>query len=41
MIVGIACYGIGALLLRPVRERRPEIGAGGLPAAAVEASTSA
>ena len=26
MIVGIACYGIGALLLRPVRERRAGIG---------------
>jgi len=29
MIVGIVCYGIGALLLRPVRERRAEIGAAG------------
>ena len=26
MLVGIACYGIGALLLRPVRERRVELG---------------
>jgi MFS family permease len=44
MVVGIACYGIGALLLRPVRERRAELGkdgAGGAPAAAREASTSA
>jgi len=44
MVVGIACYGIGALLLRPVRERRAELGkdgAGGAPAAAQEASTSA
>jgi hypothetical protein len=44
MVVGIACYGIGALLLRPVRERRAELGkdgAGGAPAAAEEASTSA
>ena len=24
MLVGVACYGIGALLLRPVRERRDE-----------------
>lgn len=41
MIVGVACYGVGALLLRPVRERRPEIGAGGAPAAALEVSTPA
>jgi hypothetical protein len=34
MIVGIACYGIGALLLRPVRERRAGIGAAGSPAEA-------
>ncbi len=27
MLVGIACYGLGALLLRPVRERRVELGA--------------
>jgi len=40
MIVGIACYGVGALLLRPVRERRVEIDDGGAPAAEVEASTS-
>jgi hypothetical protein len=32
MIVGVACYGIGALLLRPVREHRVEAG----PAALAE-----
>ncbi len=40
MIVGIACYGIGALLLRPVREPRAGIGAGGA-FVEVEASTAA
>ncbi len=40
MIVGIACYGIGALLLRPVREPRAGIG-GRAPAEAREASTPA
>ncbi len=40
MIVGIACYGVGALLLRPVRERRVEIGVGGAPVEA-EAATAA
>ncbi len=35
MVVGIACYGIGALLLRPVRERRVELE----PDGAVRAAT--
>ncbi|HYN48404.1 MAG TPA: MFS transporter, partial [Candidatus Nanopelagicales bacterium] len=40
MIVGIACYGIGALLLRPVGEPRATIRAGRGPAA-VEAASPA
>ena len=31
MLVGIACYGLGALLLRPVRERRVELEPGESP----------
>jgi MFS family permease len=34
MLVGIACYGMGALLLRPVRERRADEAGGGPPAEA-------
>jgi MFS family permease len=38
MIVGIASYGIGALLLRPVRERRVELGTDGASADAALAA---
>lgn len=31
LVVGIACYGIGALLLRPVREQRVELEPAGTP----------
>ncbi|MFH0751019.1 MAG: MFS transporter [Chloroflexota bacterium] len=40
LVVGIACYGIGALLLRPVRERRVELGPAD-PADAAAMSTPA
>lgn len=41
MVVGVACYGIGALLLRQVREDRREAGPAALPAAPGEVPTTA